>query len=248
MLKSRSTEREILDGTGYTPELFARTLAVLALINRLTNTHSATCRAFELASEYTKDRPLRVLDIGFGFGDGCRRLASFARRKSIPTAIHGIELNPLATELARRATAPTLGIEYFTGDVFAFHPERPYHLITCTQVAHHLSDADVARLLRWMTENCCVAWFVNDLHRSRLATFLFRRLTRLLSFNHVIRNDGEVSIARAFRREDWRSLIASAQIDRALVTVRWNWAFRYGVFYRHPGKNAPLSGPRMVLL
>jgi hypothetical protein len=38
-------------------------------------------------------------------------------------------------------------------------------VIVSSHFAHHLSDADLVRFLRWMEGAARLGWFVNDLHR-----------------------------------------------------------------------------------
>ncbi len=64
---------------------------------------------------------------------------------------------------------------------------------------------------------------VNDLHRSELAYALFWVIS-LFFGNHVARNDGLVSIRKAFRRKD---LEKYAKEVNGKSSIKWRWAFRY---------------------
>jgi hypothetical protein len=75
---------------------------------------------------------------------------------------------------------------------------------------HHLADRDVVRFIRWMEQHARVGWFVNDLSRAPIPYHLFGWFARVMRLHPFVQHDGPVSIARAFRPEDWRGLCAEA--------------------------------------
>jgi hypothetical protein len=70
-------------------------------------------------------------------------------------------------------------------------------------------------------------WFINDLHRHRLAWLGFRVLAGVLRWHPIVRHDGALSVRRAFVRADWTRLLAAAGVEGA--QVRWHVPFRWGV-------------------
>src|ERR1019366_408998 len=50
--------------------------------------------------------PLRILDVGCGFGDGLRRIEQWAGEKGIAMELTGIYLNPDSTSIAAEASPP----------------------------------------------------------------------------------------------------------------------------------------------
>ncbi len=56
-------------------------------------------------------------------------------------------------------------------------------------------------------------WMVNDIHRGAFAYYGFPLLARLMRWHRIVREDGRLSIARGFRRADWRKLIDESGID-----------------------------------
>ena len=80
-------------------------------------------------------------------------------------------------------------------------------------VTHHMSDAEIHAFLRFMEAEARLGWFVNDLHRHRFAYWGFPLLARIMGWHRMVREDGRLSIARAFRPEEWWRLILGANID-----------------------------------
>ena len=231
-LTTRSFQPELMDGGDWTREEYARTLRLLRLLNVVTNGYRPTLRAIEHFASRT-DGPLRVLDVGYGYGDTLRRVARWGERNDVPLELTGIDLNPLSEELARGASAGQDSVCWLTGDVFAHQPERPYHVVINALFMHHMDDMQAVRIMRWMAENSTLGFFINDLHRHRIAYSFIRGFTRLFGFNRLIRNDAPLSVARSFRAREWPEYIVRAGLDTACLDVQWHWAFRYGVRYDH---------------
>jgi 2-polyprenyl-3-methyl-5-hydroxy-6-metoxy-1,4-benzoquinol methylase len=233
-LATRSFQPELMDGDTWTRDEYVRTLRQLRLLNVLTNGYRPTLGAVaHFAKSRTDGRPMRILDIGFGYGDTLRAIARWAVKRGLALELTGIDLNPLSAEVAVAATAPGLPIRYLTGDVFAHEPARPYDVIINALFMHHMNDEQAVKVLRWMAEHSTAGFFINDLHRHRVAYSFIRHFTRLFGFNRLIRNDAPLSVARSFRAHEWPAYAHRAGLDPARLNVKWHWAFRYGVRYDH---------------
>jgi len=211
----------------------AETFRQIALINRLTTAYRPTLRAidyFWTTRHRGKESPLRLLDIGSGYGDFLRVIRHWADKRGIAVQLTGIDLNPWAIQAARQADRGER-IRYKLQDVFDLHPKKRFHVMINSLVTHHLNDWEIVRLLRWMTDQSVYGWFINDLHRHRFAYDAIRHATRWLGFNRYVQNDAPQSVARSFTRNDWERLLHQAKIDRGKIRITWFWPFRYGVLY-----------------
>jgi hypothetical protein len=63
-----------------------------------------------------------------------------------------------------------------------------------------------------MEERALRGWLVSDLRRVAFAYYGFPLLARLLGVHRIVREDGQLSIARSFRKEDWRTILRDAGI------------------------------------
>lgn len=155
-------------------------------------------------------RPVRVLDVGCGYGDTLRRIAAWAERQSLAVELAGIDLNPDTISIAKEATDTRLPIHYLAADVFAYTPQNQPDLIVTSLFTHHLEDAEIVRFLRWIDAHARMGWCINDLSRHPVPYHLFAWFAGLLRLHRFVRHDGPVSIARAFRAEDWQRYCAAA--------------------------------------
>ena len=223
-LSRRSTAPELMDGEAVSAAEYARCLHDLAQVNRVTFTHRPTLRWLARA---TRDLPqgagFSVLDVACGEGDLLRAIRRWAERRGLRAALEGIDLNPRSAVAARAATPPAMAIAYRTGDVFDFAPDPPPDFMVSSQFAHHLTDAELVRFLRWLERHAARGWFIADLHRHALPYWGFRLLARAAGWHRMVRLDGTVSIARSFRRADWARLLAEAGLA---AEIRWHVPFR----------------------
>jgi SAM-dependent methyltransferase len=164
--------------------------------------------------------PLRILDVGCGYGDALRRVERWAKRRRIPVELTGLDLNPDAIDLAAEATRASSVIQWVSADVLEFTPVQPPHLIISSLFTHHLNEEQIVQFLRWMEEHARIGWFINDLSRAPLPYHFFRTFSRIARLHHFVQNDGPVSIARSFIAEEWRSMCAAADLDAESTKIR----------------------------
>jgi hypothetical protein len=62
---------------------------------------------------------------------------------------------------------------------------------------------------------------INDLHRRRFAYAAYPLLARLLGVHRIVREDGQLSIARAYRPAEWRRILQEAEVSGAKVVRRF---------------------------
>jgi SAM-dependent methyltransferase len=231
-LSRRSTAEEVMDGDATSADDYARCLHDLAAVNRLTLTHGPTLRWLDRATRgLPAGAPVSILDVACGEGDLLRAIRRWADRRGLRATLEGIDLNPRSAVAARAVTPPEMAILYRTGDVFAYAPEPAPDFIVSSQFAHHLGDADVVRFVRWLERHARHGWFIADLHRHAFAYRGFGLLARVARWHRIVREDGMLSVARSFRREDWVRLLAEAGVE---AEISWHVPFRICVSRRRP--------------
>ena len=229
ILAARSAQAEMMDGADVPPETFAALLADLARVNTVTRARPPTLAFVDRAlGAVPLDRPVTILDVGFGDGDMLRALARRLRDRPAIRLI-GYDINARSAPAAHARTPPHLPITYVTGDASAIDAAEPIDLIVSSLVTHHMADEEIVGFLRWMESRAALGWFVNDLHRHPVAYHGFRLLAAVARWHPIVRHDGAISVARAFTRADWQCLLARADLDPAVVTLRWHLPFRWCV-------------------
>jgi 2-polyprenyl-3-methyl-5-hydroxy-6-metoxy-1,4-benzoquinol methylase len=215
-LAIRSRRDEQMDDPSLAADDYAAILADLGRVNWWTLAARPTLSF--LARGTRGMRRFRLLDVGFGQGDMLRAIARWAGRRGIEAELVGIDLNEKSAAAARAATPPELAIDYRTGD---YRGQGEHDFVVSSLVAHHMTDAELIAFLRFMEAEARKGWLVNDLHRRLFPYLGFPLLARLLGVHRVVREDGQLSIARSFRPVEWRSILAGAGIEGARVVRRF---------------------------
>ena len=223
-LSRRSTAQERMDTDCADFEDYSRCLRDLSRVNIVTMTHRPM---LSWLAKHGKD-DFSILDIACGHGDALRKI----RRRFPAARLTGIDLNPWATRAAQAATDPASGIAFINGDAFAYTPAEKFDFIITSQFTHHLTDEQVVDFLRWLQKNAAQGWFISDLHRHFFPYYGFPLLARLMFWHHFVRGDGQISIARAFIRSEWQSLLHQAGVTGQQAAITWHIPFRLCVATR----------------
>lgn len=157
--------------------------------------------------------PLRILDVGCGYGDTLRRIERWAHARSLAVELSGLDINPDAIAIAAEATSTASSIRWIAADIFSFHPAKPFHLVISSIFAHHLSDPDIVRFLQWMEIHATLGWFINDLSRAPIPYHLLNVFSKIVRLHPFVQHDGPASIARAFVPQDWQRMCSAAGLN-----------------------------------
>lgn len=221
----RSSQGEWMDGPDVSATDFAACLESLAKANTVTLARPPTLAWLARAtSKLSSGSPFTIVDVGFGDGDMLRAVRRWARRRGLSATLVGYDLNARSVPAANKRTDFSLQIDFRTGD--ATGETQPIDYVISSLVAHHMTDDEIVRFLRWMEAETRRGWFINDLHRHPIAFYGFRLLAWVARFHPFVRHDGPISVARSFRRADWLRFLAAAEIDERQVEIEWRFPFR----------------------
>jgi SAM-dependent methyltransferase len=221
-LRQPAQADEQMDAAELDPETYAAVLTDLARVNRWTFTARPTVDFLKRAlGERTS---FSLLDVGFGDGDMLRAIAGWAGKHGITARLTGVDLNPKSEDIAHAKTPERYEIEYLTGDYLDL-VERGFDFIVSSQVAHHMTHDQLQTFLRTMEETARRGWQISDLHRHRFSYHGFPLLARIMGWHRIVRQDGQLSIARSFRPAEWRPILTEAGLGAEAV-IRRRFPFR----------------------
>ena len=206
-LARRSDATEWMDDPALDADTYAAVVADLARVNTVTLAARPTLAFLDRIAP--AGGALRVLDVGFGDGDMLRRIERWAARRGAAVELTGIDLNPRSEAAACAHPPATSPIRWITGD-YASLAGEPWDVVISSLVAHHMTDAELIAFVRFMESHARRGWFVNDLMRHRFAHLGYPLLARVARWHPIVRHDGTVSIARAFRPAEWKPILAQA--------------------------------------
>jgi 2-polyprenyl-3-methyl-5-hydroxy-6-metoxy-1,4-benzoquinol methylase len=219
-LAERSMQAERMDTHCVDFADYSRCLRDLSRVNVVTLTHRPMLGW--LARQVRNQPDFSLLDIACGHGDALRRI----RRRYPQASLTGIDLNPWATRAATEATGPDARIDFINDNAFTYRPAKPYDFIISSQFTHHLTDAEVVDFLTWQQANAARGWFIGDIQRHAIPYYGFPVLARLAFWHRFVREDGRISVARAFIRGEWEAYLRQAGIGPDRAAVSWYFPFR----------------------
>lgn len=192
----------------------------LARVNRLVLSHRPILQWLNrIAPALPRHRPIRIVDIGCGYGDMLRRIERWGRRSGLALECIGVDINAHAIRAAREATPSSSQIQWVLGDVTRVDEAAHADLITSCGVMHHLAEPEIVRILAWTEQTARAGWFLCDLHRQPVPYRIFDLLMRFGHWHRFIRPDGLTSIRRSFLAEDWQRMGAAAGLAADSFTI-----------------------------
>ena len=208
-LATRAIAEELMDADDLPAETYAAVVGDLARVNGVTLAARPTLDFLRRGTQ--RLNRFRLLDVGFGDGDMLRRIARWAARRGLACELVGVDLNPRSAPAAGAHTPPGLPIVYRTGD-YADEAGGGWDFVVSSLVAHHMPHDQLVAFLRFMQTESQVGWLVNDLHRHWIAHRGFPLLARIAGWHPIVRHDGTLSVARAYRPAEWSPILAEAGV------------------------------------
>lgn len=209
----RSTNKELMDLPGKSPELFIDDLRHLREFNRYLGGSRSVLKGLQSLVRARSMNRLSILDVGTGSADIPRAIVRWARRKAVDVEIIAIELDAIAAREARIQTQEYSEITVVRGDG-ADAPFRAgrFDVVIASQLLHHFSEPDIVAMLRRWSRLARQAILVSDLIRHRLAYHGIALISRIVTRNVMTRVDAPLSVRRAFTLQEWRELFQRAGI------------------------------------
>ena len=233
----RRRGEELIDDPAIDPAVVVRSLGDVARSNALFGGRRAVLAALAPALG-PAGSALTLLDVGTGMGDIPLHARRLAARRGVRLHAVGVELNFALARASRAATDASV-----CGDAFALpFPDRSIDVVTASQVLHHFTGTDVARLLAELDRVARRRVIVGDLRRSYAAAAGFWVASRALGFHPVTRHDGVLSVFRGFTADELAGHVRAAVPDARDLIVRHRLGWRVVASWRPDDRRAAAPG------
>lgn len=211
MTQRRDLQPEVMDDPALDATEHLRALRGLGMLNSTTGVGGALFRRLQRYVREHPERPLRVLDVATGGGDLPIQWARLAARRHVALQVTGVDISQRAVDFARdRARAAGVEVGFLCRDCLNQPLPEGFDVVTCSLFCHHLTEDQIVRLLRAMTDAARRAVLVCDLERSRLNLAAVWCASRLLSRSPVVHTDATLSVRAALTRDEFRQLAERA--------------------------------------
>jgi ubiquinone/menaquinone biosynthesis C-methylase UbiE len=207
-----------MDTGDYTPEEYERCLSELVFINRFLGDARSLKKTLIREIQNKDLQTFSVLDVGAGSGEMLRAIAKFGRKQKRKSNLCGLELNARSVRAVLEESADYREISAVRGN--AFHlpfADNAFDYTICTLFTHHFTDESVVQILREMARVSKRKIFVADLHRHKTAYALYKVFCAAFGISDFVRDDGSLSIQRAFKKVELEKLAAAAGLSQIKV-------------------------------
>lgn len=223
--KYRTEAEEIMDDFSIAGPILNDTLDKLATINKLLGGNAVILEGLKmLLKNQSKTKLITIIDLGCGGGDILRAIAKYGHKEGYNFKLVGVDANKNAADYAENLSRDYDNISFVHADVFSDEFKvLEYDIVLATLFLHHFKEEQLFGLLKYLTKTAKIGIVVSDLHRHRLAYYLFKLISIPVK-NKMINEDGLTSVLRGFKRKELVDL--SKQLNNR-YQLKWKWAFRY---------------------
>lgn len=223
--KNRTDKEELMDDFSIGGDLLRDTLDKLENINRWLGGNLMTVKALKkVLKNHPKEQELIIADIGCGHGDILRDVAKFGRKNGYKMKLIGMDANPTAIAYANELSTEFPELSFKTEDIFSeAFKNRKFDVVLATLFLHHFKEAQLVSFLGNTLKQTKIGIVVNDLHRHKLAYYLFMLLSVFIKNNMII-EDGLTSVLRGFKRNELMHISNKLKVKSQ---ISWKWAFRF---------------------
>jgi 2-polyprenyl-3-methyl-5-hydroxy-6-metoxy-1,4-benzoquinol methylase len=213
----RSDEKELLDETGIQQELLYKNLRELDILNTFTGGHAITLKGIKhLITDHAKI--YHIVDLGCGGGDSLRAIADWARRNNFKVQLLGVDMNADVIQYLKAHSSTYPEISGITANYQEFLDlTTSVDIVHCSLFCHHLNDDELLLLFAYFNEKVTTGFVINDLQRNRLAYYSAWFFTRLFYGTVLAKNDGPISVLRAFTASELKILLERANIRDYII-------------------------------
>jgi ubiquinone/menaquinone biosynthesis C-methylase UbiE len=216
--QQRSLEPENLDKGTYTAEEYEGCLVELRRINEWLGDAEALRDSLLTEIKRLNLRSFSVVDVGAGSGELLRVAANWAREQDRTASLVGLELNARSAQAIVDESNGFPEISSVRGNGFTLpFADDSFDFAIQSLTLHHFDDDGAVRILREMARVAARGIFVIDLHRNRMAYFLYTTIGRLFLHNRLIREDGALSILKSWKPEELEDIGRKAGLPNAKV-------------------------------
>jgi len=231
-LSERSYKKELLDADNIPFADIRQNMKELNTVNTLLGGHAITIAGVkEFIKKNCPENNISICEIGCGGGDNLSAISNWCKKNNTNVSFTGIDIKKECIESATQQY-PSLNVNWITSDytLVDLTANKPT-LIFSSLFCHHFTETELVNMIGWMKQNSHKGFFINDLQRHPLAYYSIKLLTSLFSKSYLVINDAPLSVARGFKKKEWKNIFASAGITE--YSIKWKWAFRYLIVCKH---------------
>ncbi|MRH99547.1 methyltransferase domain-containing protein [Kriegella sp. EG-1] len=219
----RYSEEELMDDPQIPIDVLRATYLDINRANHYLGGDNCILKSVMLLVEENPKKKYSLIDIGCGDGAMLRKIADNFRNRNIEIELLGVDINEKAILLAQESSSKYPEISFKRMDVFKANKLKS-DIVIATLTMHHIAEKDISNFLHSLKNISQTGIVINDLHRSRMAYYLFKFFSVIFIKTKIAKNDGLVSIRSGFTKREFENY--SRLFPKSQHAINWKWAYR----------------------
>lgn len=179
---------------------------------------------FRILRNYPRHERLSILDVGTGSADLSTEVLRRCRTR-YPATLTGLDVQPQFLALAKHRYSGNGELNLVASDALSMpFIDNSFDIVISNLVLHHFYE-QAGELLEEMFRVARFAVVVNDLLRHSIPLTFFRLFSPLFIRSSITKNDGEISIRRAFTFSEVRRLMQDRRFEDYYFVRHWSYRF-----------------------
>ena len=188
-------------------------------------------RLAEWSRAWPPGRTVTVLDAGCGGGDLSEAILEWAERNGTPVRVTAVDRAPAIAARAGERLARWPNAAVLRGDALDAGRTGVHDYVVASLFLHHVPEAGLVAALRALDRAARRGVVVGDLRRT-LPSYLAVGAISVAAGNRIVRNDGPLSVRRAFSADELAG--AAAEAGLPYLTARREPWFRVSLAGEKP--------------
>ncbi|WP_271784058.1 methyltransferase domain-containing protein [Aquimarina algiphila] len=207
---------EQLDNLSLSGKALNTTLRSLGVINRFLGNHQQLNKAVvHYTKTYPSTKKIHILDLGCGGGDCILKISKKLKKIGIAASFKGIDGNPESVAYALQNNPDPLSIDYSTADILSKKFIIPdCDLLISSHFIYHFKNEDLIDFLKKIKSKKVKHVIFSELYRSKVAYYIFKRISSILPISDMAKKDGLIAIQRAFTVKELKEIIENSGIKK----------------------------------
>ncbi len=166
------------------------------------------------------NRVYHLLDLGAGACETDVWLLNYTRRRGLQLRITACDHDERVVQYARQNVGNTPHLNVCQRDVLELEDILPADFVFANHLLHHLDDAAISALVRYLLKSDIATVVISDIQRCRAVYAAFYVISAVSLHHSFARHDGLLSVRKGFHKSELQKFVLDTVSPRTAYQVR----------------------------